>query len=263
MVIDGYVWRITFEAETITVRRTLRTERYTAQFVTKIALSTEERAVKGFVHQIYQLRLSFMDGTELNVAPNLPSFPMDYAGAEEARLLAEVQTVLEQHYVPVVAAELAPATVADPQWGVPQAACQWQIRPYDLTVTRLDYGEHHAAASTVHLLVGHSEAGAMRFRTTNGAIRISPDGRYVVLFDETLLIAFNLANGRSYHRFSRRDWLYYQVQITDDQLLIEEMKRANAQQRAVRNPIALETPTSALRRGFGSAAGGTFPSAYG
>jgi hypothetical protein len=53
------------------------------------------------------------------------------------------------------------------------------------------------------------------------------------------------------------------VQIADDQLLIEEMKRANAQQREVRNPIALEAPTSALRRGFGSAEGGAFPSAYG
>ena len=118
-------------------------------------------------------------------------------------------------------------------------------------------------ASTVHILVGHAEAGAMRFRTTNGEIRISPDGRTVVLYDETLLVAFNLTNGRIYHRSSRRDWIYYRLEIVDGQLVIEEMKRSNPQQREMRNPISLETPTSALRRGFGSAGGGDFPSAYG
>lgn len=263
MLLDGYIWRITFEADTITLRHTLFTERYDAKLVTKLELLNETREVKGFIHQIYKLRLSLIDGTELDIAPNLPSFPMDYAGAVEARLLADLQAQLEKAYRPVVATDLAPTTFIDARWGTPQAAYQWQIRPFDLTVTRLDYGEHHATASTVHILVGHAEAGAMRFRTTNGEIRISPNGHYVVIYDETLLVAFNLANGRSYHRASRRDWLYYRLEIVDDQLVIEESKRTDSQQREKRSPISLEAPTSALRRGFGSAEGGDFPSAYG
>lgn len=263
MLIDSYVWRIVFDEEHITLRRTLQTEQYPANQVIDTTLITEERTVKGFVHQIYKLRLSFEDGTEVDIAPNLPSFPMDYAGAEESRLLTMVQTVLEAHYRPVIRLELDPTTVTDSRWGTPTLAIQWQIRPYDLTVTRLDYGEHHAAASTIHLLVGHSEAGAMRFRTTNGQSHISADGRFIVLFDETLLIVFNLANGRTYHRSSRRGWLYAQIELIEEALVIEEMRRIDSQQREVRKPISLAKPTSALRRGFGPAEDGDFPSAYG
>jgi len=263
MLIDSYIWRITFDHDTITLRHTLFTERYASKLVTEMALIREEQEIKGFVRQIYKLRISLMDGTELDIAPNLPNFPMDYAGAEEARCLAEVQALLEHHYIPVVTMDLDPATIADSRWGTPQSAYQWQIRPFDLSVTRLDYGEHHAAASNVHLLVGHAEAGAMRFRTTNGEIRVSPDGRYIVIFDRQLLIAFNLANGRTYHRHSRRGWDYFDVRLVAETVVIEEVKRANAQQREPRKPISLERPTSALRRGFGSAEGGTFPSAYG
>ncbi len=263
MLLDGYIWRITFDTEAITLRHTLFTERHDAKLVTKLDLINEAREVKGFVHQIYKLRLSLVDGTELDIAPNLPSFPMDYAGAVEARLLADLQAQLEKAYMPVVTTDLEPTAFTDAHWGTPQAAYQWQIRPFDLTVTRLDYGEHHAAASTVHILVGHAEAGAMRFRTTNGETCISSNGHYVVIYDNTLLVAFNLANGRIYHRTSRRDWIYYRLEIVDEQLVIEESKRTDRQQREKRSPISLETPTSALRRGFGSAEGGDFPSAYG
>ncbi|MCB0107111.1 MAG: hypothetical protein KDE53_14420 [Caldilineaceae bacterium] len=263
MIIDGYIWRITFDDEAITLRRTLQTERYPAGEVTGLSLVTEERVVKGFSHTLYKLHLTLMDGTTLEIAPNLPSFPMDYAGAEEARLLSDVLAVLERHYRPVVRVDVEPPLVEDTRWGRPLSTLQWQIRPYDLTVTRLDYGEHHAAASTVHFLVGHSTAGAIRFRTTNGEVRISPDGRYIAIFDERLLVVFNLGTGRTYHRASRRGWLYAAVALAGEMIIIEEMRRTNAQQREQRNPISLEQPTSALRRGFGSAATGDFPSAYG
>ena len=72
---------------------------YEAKLVTKIELVNEEREVKGFVHPIYKLRLSLLDGTALDIAPNLPSFPMDYAGAEGARLLTGVQALSERYYV--------------------------------------------------------------------------------------------------------------------------------------------------------------------
>lgn len=263
LLLDSYIWRFTFDEEMITLRHALHTERYSARQVSHVTLVTEERTVKGFVHQIYQLQLSLADGTDVMIAPNLPSFPMDYAGAEEARLLRNLQRVLEKHYVPVVRVDLTLDQVADSRWGRPVSAVQWQIRPYDLSVTRLDYGEHHAAASTVHILVGHSEAGAMRFRTTNGESRISPCGRYILLFDETLLIVFNLPNGRTYHRFSRQDWIYARVEFAEEVLIIEEMRRSDPQVRTQRKPISLQKPTSALRRGLGSAEHGVFPSAYG
>ena len=103
----------------------------------------------------------------------------------------------------------------------------------------------------------------MRFRTTNGECLISDDGRFIVIFDATLLLAFNLENGRTYHRTSRQEWLYAQVTIVNDALVIEEMAQHDPQQREERRPIALGKPTSALRRGFGSAEQGDFPSAYG
>lgn len=262
IVLTHYTWRFTFGHDTIRLRKTFRTETYDPQYITKLELVTEERTVKGFVHQIYQLRLYFMDGTQVDIAPNLPSFPTDYAGAEEARQLGELKLILEQHYVPLLTCEVDPGTVDDARWGKPLMAHQWQIRPYDLSIYRLDYGEHHAAASTIHFLVGHVAAGAMRFRTTNGELCISPDGRYIVLYDNMLLIAFNLDNGRTYHRASRRSWLYHRVWIEGELLMIEEMQRTDVQARELRKPISLEQPTSALRRGFGSAVNGAFPSAY-
>ncbi|MCB0063930.1 MAG: hypothetical protein KDE19_17525 [Caldilineaceae bacterium] len=267
MVLTGYTWVITFDPDQVTLRRTFGRQIYSARAITQFELITEERTIKGFVHQIYQLRLHFMDGTQLDIAPNLPSFPMDYAGADELRRLSEAKTMLERQYAPVVAEdidpELFPELFTEERWGSPQAARQWAIGPYDLTVYRLDYGEHHAAASTVHILIDHVEAGTMRFRTTNGELHISPNGRYLILFDATLLLAFNLATGRTYHRNSRRGWLYYNVWLDGEMLCCEEMQRTNSQARAVRKPISLEQPTSALRRGFGSAGNGDFPSAYG
>ena len=144
-----------------------------------------------------------MDETTLDIAPDLPNFPMDYASLAEERQLTEVKAILEQYYLPVIQTEVAPSPMADEQWGIPQAAYQWQIRSYDSTVTWLDYGEDHAAASAIHILVSHAEAGTMRFRTTNGVVRVSPDGSFVVIHDATLLILFHLANGHLYQRTSR------------------------------------------------------------
>ena len=262
----NYIWVFHFDYDLITLRRTFGVHTYDPRYITHLELLTEERTVKGFAHQVHRLCFHFMDGTIFDIAPNLPSFPLDYSSVDEARTLTELKTTLEMYYVAVVVEDVEPAMLdmlADERWGRPQSAYQWTIRPFDLTVTRLDCGEHHAAASTIHILVGHVEAGAMRFRTTNGEIRVSPDGRYLAIFDATLLLVFNLANGRTYHRSSRQAWLYSDVQIVDCQLCIEEMKLTDAQQRELRKPIVLESPTSALRRGLGSASGGDFPSAYG
>ena len=129
MLFDSYVWRFTFDAETITLRHTLRTERYPTNGITQMALVTEGRTVKGIVHQIAKLRIHFVDGATVDIAPNLPSFPMDYAGTEEARLLTDLLALLEQHYTQVVQVALDREAMADERWGTPALAIQWQIRP--------------------------------------------------------------------------------------------------------------------------------------
>ncbi|MEZ4617283.1 MAG: hypothetical protein R2867_17480 [Caldilineaceae bacterium] len=87
---------------------------------------------------------------------------MDYAGAEEARVLGEVHAMLKAHYLPVVTTS-GTGHLCGRDGVCPRPPISGRSAPYDLTVTRRPYGEHHAA-STVHILIGHAEAGAMRFR---------------------------------------------------------------------------------------------------
>ena len=218
-----FVWRYTFDRETIQVQYTLRTVTYDPTRLRHMTIEHRDVTHRGLTKTLYTLHLMFAQGALLIVQPGAQNDPFEYADQQEkvilTRLLGQLETMYAMHCkptpstsMPVNAETAAPAVTSrwlDPKtaWqplpGMPTKLPDFIIEHYshpaDLRVTVLNYGERQPGAEDVVLHMSRLLAGQQLFHTTNGDASFSASGAYLLLAMPFLLIAVDAQTMQAWH----------------------------------------------------------------
>lgn len=218
-----FVWRYTFDWETIQVQHTLRTVTYDPTHLRHMTIEQRDVTHRGLTKTLYTLHLRFAQGALLIVQPGAQNYPFEYADQQEkvilTRLLGQLETMYAMHCKPPpstsmpVNAETAAPTVTsrwlDPKtaWQplpglptkVPDFIIEHYSHPADLRVTVLNYGERQPGAEDVVLHMSRLLAGQQLFHTTNGDASFSASGAHLLLAMPFLLIAVDAQTMQAWH----------------------------------------------------------------
>ncbi|MCE7982628.1 MAG: hypothetical protein DYG89_15695 [Caldilinea sp. CFX5] len=219
----GFVWRYTFDRETIQVQHTLRTVTYDPAHLCHIAIHQQDVTNRGFTKTLYTLRLVFDQDASLIVQPGAQNYPFDYADALEKVILHRLLTQLETMYTMPRNATSSKSTPANAETEAPTVTTRWldpktewqpspgtptklpdfivehYSQPADLRVMILNYGERQPGAEDVVVQLSRPVAGQQLFHTTNGDAAFSASGDYLLLAMPFLLIVIDAHTMQAWH----------------------------------------------------------------
>ncbi|MCB9135697.1 MAG: hypothetical protein H6636_09740 [Anaerolineales bacterium] len=198
---------ITFDVDKITVQRLWRARTYATFNLQAYDLKAEPRTVRGLPRTFYTLQLKF-DAETLSIPPAFD----DSTGVRQAQARLELEDLRAAllHNYPMVTLNRPANTFATPnEWGKGWITRIFHVKPYNLIIQEENYGEIHRSADSLHYSFSRPIVeGLTRFRTIDGNLLFTPDGRYLVLYDMSQLIVFDLQEERAFHRKINNGYLH-------------------------------------------------------
>lgn len=149
--------------------------------------------------------------------------------------------------------------------GRPLYAERYTLPHHNLTITYLNYGEHHNAADTVVYELSRPLVGVTHFHTTNGELRFTTQAEALLLADMYLIAVIHLPTDSAYHLSSGRDGYFTGARWDEqDRLAAGRLERGQRIQpsRGI-GPLTLAEIKRTWTAGLGPAVQGRFPSAFG
>lgn len=128
-----------------------------------------------------------------------------------------------------------------------------------------DHGEHHMSCWHIVFVLCPPIEGVGRIKTTNGEASLSPDGRFAILRDRVFLAVADLAGECVFHFEPGHMRAVADVQVEQGELrwISEPLRKGEGPTTA--HAVRLENARLAevMEPGWGRAADGRFPSAFG
>lgn len=198
---------VTFDVDKITVQHLWRVRTYHPLDLQTLNLRAETRSVRGIPRTFYSLQLKFYTST-LDIPPTFD----DTFGVrqEQARQeLEDLRAALIYHYPMIIIERPSSHYAPQNEWGRGWIMRVFHVKPYSLTIQEEDYGEIHRSVNSVHYVFSRPVVeGLTRFLTVDGNLLYTPNGRYLVLYDISQLIVFDLQEAKAFHRPLRDGYLH-------------------------------------------------------
>lgn len=264
-MLRSLVYRVTFEEATISLHYLGRVQSYAVEDLRDIRLQAEERAVRGIPRTFYTLQLLFEGQVRpVEIGPSF-SDSLGIRQEQARRQLADLRQALLRHYPLVRQIPGQGVHLGHNEWGRAVLKRCFLFKPADLEVQEEDYGEHHNGAWAIHFTFSRPMVeGITRFRTSNGELRHSDDGRFLLLHDFTQLVLLDLARADAYHYRLERGRQFRRVSLEGGRLLRQCLTMTRPPRTIVLDPVPLtrEDLGRALAPGTGTYPPGDFPSAW-
>lgn len=264
-MLNSFVHRITFDEDMISLHNFWRDRTYPVESLRDIRLQATERTVRGIRRSFYRLAFVFEDQERpVEIGPSF----VDSLGIrqEHARQqLTALRQALLRRYLPVTQVPGEQVSLPRNEWGRGYVKRRFVFKAFDLQIQEEDFGEHHNGAWAIHFTFNRPLVeGITCFRTTNGVLQYSDDGRYLVLHDFTQIVLFDLAQINAYHYRLERGWQFQRVWLKRGELRWECLSLTRPPHTVVLNPVPLtrEDLGRALAPGTGTHPPGDFPSAW-